>query len=632
MPRSDRKSSKARGQDNIEPYEHQYEERPNNPQVGMVAADNDSNTAKKQYAYDPHLDPTLVWSGKKEKETMNINTVSIHVHERIDPRAIISKMRKQSNGDVDQMQTSLFDPSLQRPLREEMSFYEHKNAWVNRLIAGDSLLVMNSLLEKEGMAGSVQMIYIDPPYGIKYGSNFQPYTNQTSVVDGKDKDLNVEPETIKAFRDTWELGIHSYLSYMRDRLLLARELLKETGSCFVQISDENLHYIKGLMEEIFGTENYIDIIPFWKTSGLQESYLASVCNYLVWFAKDKKKAKYRQLYLEKQIGGSGASAYNQVETAEGKVRSISKGERATGSIPAGARLFSSADLQSQGNPIVQFEFEGCKYSGRWKTNLEGMGRLADANRILAGTKTLRYKRYFDDFPIYPLTNLWTDTGTGGDYKTYVVQTNDKVIQRCVLMTTDPGDLVLDPTCGSGTTAFVAEQWGRRWITIDTSRISIQLTRSRLLTSIFDWYKLIYKNEGVRGGFIYNKVPHVTLGSIARGEDGEEAILYDQPEVSRKVVRVSGPFTVEALPAINVQSLPGTHSSASADSSVARTGQTAKQEAWRNELLKTGINTKGGKKIELVRVEVGGGVDTYMLKQKHQTASWFLLVLAPNMPR
>ena len=589
---------------NLQPYEHEYEERPNNPQVGMVTSSNDADAGKKKYDYDPHLSPTLVWSGKKEQKAIEVDTVSIHVHERIDPKTIISSMQKQK---AENYQASLFEQDFnKRPLHEEVSFYQHKNAWANRLIAGDSFLVMNSLLEKESMAGSVQMIYIDPPYGIKYGSNFQPYTNQTQVVDGKDSDLNVEPEMIKAFRDTWELGIHSYLSYMRDRLLLAKELLKDSGSCFVQISDENMHHIKELMEEIFGSENYIDVIPFFKTAGLQETYLASVCDYLIWFAKDKRQAKYRQLYLDKKVGGEGASAYRDVELSNGQIRRITKEELASGSLPSGARLFRSATLQSQGNPITPFKYNEKTYSGRWKTNLQGMQRLAEAGRIIAGPKALNYKLYLDDFPAYPLNNLWADTGTGGDYKTYVVQTNDKVIRRCMLMTTDPGDLVLDPTCGSGTTAYVAEQWGRRWITVDTSRIAIQLARQRLLTSSFAWYQLAHENEGVQSGFIYKKIPHITLGSIAQNEPMREEMLCDQPSVNKNIVRVTGPFTVEAIPAVNTKPLQEITGTMPADTSMVRTGETARQDTWRNELLKTGIRTKGGEKMELARIEILAG--------------------------
>lgn len=586
----------------IDQYKHKDKSRLNNPQVGMVSNANDPQQETKKYSYDPHLDPTLIWTGKKEQSELDVNTVSVHVHERIDPKTVIQQVHKSN---IENYQHSLFEPIFdQRPIREEVSFYKHNNAWANRLIAGDSLLVMNSLLEKEGMAGQVQMIYIDPPYGIKYGSNFQPFVDQTQVKDGKDEDLTAEPEMIKAFRDTWELGIHSYLSYLRDRLLLSRELLSDGGSCFVQISDENLHHVKEIMAEVFGINNYIDIIPFWKTTGLQETYLASVCDYIIWFAKDKNQAKYNQLFQDKIIGGNGTSMYRSVELEDGSSRPITKEELFTGKLLRGTRVFRADNLQSQGNPLVEYEFNNRKFVGRWKTNIHGMDSLAKQGRILEGKKTLSYKRYLDDFPVYPITNLWTDTGTGGDYKTYVVQTNDKVIARCLLMTTEPGDLVLDPTCGSGTTAFSAEQWGRRWITIDTSRVALHLAKQRLMTSSFEWYKLAHPDEGIGGGLVYKAVPHITLGSIANNEPTDDETLYDQPLIDKNVVRVSGPFTYEAIPAITVKSMSDIRDQQQEiDSSVTRTGETARQDDWRSEMQKTGVRAKGGDKIEFARVEL-----------------------------
>lgn len=592
----------------IEQYKHQDKTRLNNPQVGMVSEANDPYGNKKRYSYDPHLDPTLLWTGKKEQSELDVDTVSIHVHERIDPKTIVHQVHKNSiNSYAHGYQHSLFEqPFDHRPVREEVSFYQHKNAWANRLVAGDSLLVMNSLLEKEGMAGQVQMVYFDPPYGIKYGSNFQPYTNQKEVVDGKDESLSTEPEMLKAFRDTWELGIHSYLSYMRDRLLLTRDLLADSGSIFVQISDDNLHHVRELMDEIFGAANYMDIIPFWKTSGLQGNFLASTCDYIVWYAKDKKRIKYRQLYLQRKAGEAGAGSYNQLELKDGTIRPATREEISTGNIPEGSRLFTSGDLQSQGNPMVEFEVNGKTYKGRWKTNVAGLQKLVDANRVLIGETTLRYKRYFDDAPVFPVTNLWTDTGTSGDYKTYVVQTNDKVIARCMLMTTDPGDLVLDPTCGSGTTAYAAEQWGRRWITIDTSRIAVQLAKQRLMTAGYEWYKLAHENEGVAGGLLYETVQRVRISNFTTDEPADVVPLVDKPIIDRNIVRVSGPFTVEAIPAITVKPLEELGDTETADNSLARTGETARQDDWRSELLKTGVRTKGGDKIEFARVELVQG--------------------------
>ena len=612
MAKPSNKKNKQVNQDNIEPYEHQYQDRPNNPQVGMVTSSNDADVGKKKYEYDPHLDPSLNWSGKKEQQDIEVDTVSIHVHERIDPKTIISSMQKQK---AENYQASLFEQDFnKRPLHEEVSFYQHKNAWVNRLIAGDSLLVMNSLLEKESMAGSVQMIYIDPPYGIKYGSNFQPYTNQTQVVDGKDSDLNVEPEMIKAFRDTWELGIHSYLSYMRDRLLLAKELLKDSGSCFVQISDENVHHVRELMDEVFGAENFCSIITFVKTSGFAAQLLSNVGDYVIWYAKNKPKVKYRQLYKDKQEG-RGIEYYTWLELVDGTRRRLTATERQNfQAIPKGARLFRLSDMHSQGESKTEqgFMFEGQTYHPRkgshWKTTIEGLAKLASKRRLVASNGVLQFVRYLDDYPVTALSNIWDDTATGSftDPKIYVVQTGTKTISRCILMSTDPADLVLDITCGSGTTAYASEMLGRRWITVDTSRIAIQLTRQRLLTSTFNWYELAQEDEGVLGGFLYAKASHVTLGAIAKDEPTLEEVLYDKPLINKNIVRVTGPFTVEAIPAATTKPLQEITGTMPADSSVVRTGETVRQDVWRNELLKTGIRTKGGEKLELVRIEILAG--------------------------
>lgn len=589
---------------NIEPYEHQYRDRLNNPQVGMVTSSNDADPGKKKYEYDPHLDPSLNWSGKREQQDIEVDTVSIHVHERIDPKTIISSMQKQK---AENYQASLFEQDFnKRPLHEEVSFYQHKNAWVNRLIAGDSLLVMNSLLEKESMAGSVQMVYIDPPYGIQYGSNFQPYTNQTAVTDGRDSDLNTEPEMIKAFRDTWELGIHSYLSYMRDRLLLARELITKTGSCFVQISDNNLHHIREIMDEIFGSENYITIIAVSKTAGGLESTkrIATKFDYLVWYAKNVKKYKYHPLFELRD--NDIVAGFNRVMLEDGTDRPLNSLEKVGGKLPNKSRLFRADSLTKPGpgsKYTIKLDSKEYTSGNRWwgspKVSIE---KLIDKGRVKPFGNTLRYIKFLDDFPYKPLNNLWNGL-VGAKNQIYVVQTNEQIIQRCMLMTTDPGDLVMDPTCGSGTTAYAAEQWGRRWITIDTSRIAIQLTRQRLLTSTFDWYRLAYESEGILGGLLYKKVPHITLSSIVSGELANEEVLYDQPLVDKNIVRVTGPFTVEAVPAVTSKPLQEIANSTLADKSIMRTGETARQDNWRNEILRTGIRTKGGEKIEIVRVEI-----------------------------
>src|SRR5579859_4443378 len=515
----------------IERYEHTDKKRINNPPVGLVTPETDpvapthkvydyvapvpSVKPRQELDYDPHLDPQLVWAGKKEHSSFEVPTVSLHVHERIDPHTIIDAVRKR-NGSSLPTQPSLFESREENPpLREAIDFYRHAHGWSNRLIAGDSLLVLNSLLEKEGMAGNVQMVYIDPPYGIKYGSNFQPFTNKRDVKDGKDEDLTQEPEMIRAFRDTWELGIHSYLTYLRDRLLLARELLHESGSCFVQIGDQNLHRVRSLLDETFHSANLVAVITFKKTAGQTARYVPGTCDYLIWYAKNLDKLKYRSLLTKRSVGETGAEAYSMLRLPDGTERRINRDELDDPRLlPDGARVFRYQLLTSQreGRPsgpgsAMHFpvRFDGKDYypegTRGWTTTLEGIKKLIEAQRLAKQGSALTYVRYLDDFPAVPLTNLWYDTQSGsGMEKTYVVQTNTKIIQRCVLMTTDPGDLVLDPTCGSGTTAYVAEQWGRRWITCDTSRVAITLSKQRLMAANFDYYELAHPAEGIGSGF------------------------------------------------------------------------------------------------------------------------------------
>jgi len=603
----------------LEQYDHKGKERVNNPPVGLVSPETDKDMSKKTYQYDPHLDPQLVWAGKAEHTSFEVPTVSLHVHERIDPRTIIEAVRK--NNGVNYEQLSLFgSPGENPPLREAVEFYKHKHNWSNRLIAGDSLLIMNSLLEKEGMSGKVQMIYMDPPYGIKYGSNFQPFVHKRDVKDGKDEDLSSEPETIKAFRDTWELGIHSYLTYMRDRLLLAKKLLHESGSIFVQISDENVHHIRELMDEVFGVNNFVSLISFTTTSGFPSNTLSRAGDYIIWYAKDRNLIKYRQLYLEKQDDVSG---YDRIELPDGIKRALTKEEKEDPrKIPKGSKIYSSGALFSPGTTTEgsrPFMYKGKSYypsNGHWKTSSEGMQNLAKNNRIEVAGNTIRFIRYLTDFPLIPLNNLWKDTQTFLD-KLYVVQTNIKVVQRCILMTTDPGDLVLDPTCGSGTTAYVAEQWGRRWITCDTSRVALTLAKQRIMTALYDYYQLAHPEEGVGSGFIYKTVPHITLKSIANNEPPAQETLYDQPFIDNSKARVTGPFTVEALPAPVSKSLDelenekgisdvSAEDSVEADVSIARSGETLRQSEWRDALLNSGVRAKGGQYIRFSRVEPMSG--------------------------
>ncbi|MDR4470410.1 MAG: site-specific DNA-methyltransferase [Nitrospira sp.] len=611
--------AKSNSKRNIETYTHTGKKRANNPPVGLVTPDTDKESgAKKTYAYDPHLDPALQWAGKTEHTSLEVPTVSLHVHERIDPRSIIEAVRKKNGTNF--VQGSLF-ASLEEnpPLREAIEFYKHAHNWSNRLVAGDSLLVMNSLIEKEGMAGKVQMVYIDPPYGIKYGSNFQPFVNKRDVKDGKDEDLTAEPEMIKAFRDTWELGIHSYLTYLRDRLLIARELLHESGSVFVQIGAENLHLTRCLMDELFGATNSIAQIAFVKTSGSTGAHLSNTCDYLLFYAKNKSQLKYRPLFLEKEPGGKGGSGYTRVELPDRSRRPMTPEER-TGEnpLPSGARIYCLDNLTSQSVGREKGEGAACWFpikidgreylpsmQARWKTNEEGIENLQKSNRLEASGNRVGYVRYLEDFPFFPLSDYWDDVMPSymAD-KTYVVQTSEKVISRCLLMTTDPGDLVFDPTCGSGTTAYVGEKWGRRWITCDTSRVACVLAKQRLMTATFDYFQLAHPHEGVDSGFTYNTVPHVTLRSLAKRESPEQEALYDQPLVDRARIRVTGPFTVEAVPAPYVKPIDDIDTTAlpEPDVSVTRSGETLRQDEWRQELLKTGIRMKGGQRIEFSRVE------------------------------
>ncbi|MBI4289386.1 MAG: site-specific DNA-methyltransferase [Chloroflexi bacterium] len=591
----------------IESYEHRDKERLNNPPVGLVTPDTDPDAgAKKAYAYDPHLDPQLQWAGKAEHTSFEVPTVSLHVHERIEPRTIIEAVRKR-NGSGDSQQLSFFAQE-EKPLREAIEFYKHPHGWSNRLVAGDSLLVMNSLLEKEGMAGKVQMVYLDPPYGIKYGSNFQPFVNKRDVKDGRDEDLTAEPEQIRAFRDTWELGIHSYLTYLRDRLLLARELLTESGSVFVQINAENAALVRLLLDEVFGSQNFVSDIIFRKKSlPLGAKHIETMNDHLLLYAKQRESLKYRHLY---QHMGEVTPHWRFAEFPDGQVIRITPAEFGSPEHPKGTRyfrLFSLIAPSYSASTDFAYEFRGKSYTppskGAWVVDKAKLDRLAQARRIEVDGSSLGYRLYFDDFPFRKITNLWLDVGVSYQ-KTYAVQTTEQVLERCLLMTTDPGDLVFDPTCGSGTTAYVAEQWGRRWITCDTSRVALTLAKQRLMTATFDYYELAHPQEGVGSGFKYRTVPHITLKSIANNEPPAQETLYDQPLMDRKRMRVSGPFTVEAVPAPVVKSveelLEGTPQPA--DASIARSGETLRQGEWRDELLRAGIRGKAGQYLRFARLE------------------------------
>ena len=513
--------------------------------------------------------PFLNWAGKAERLSFDVPTLPLFIHERLSTKAILETLK----GHKRDKQTDMFDlfGDPQHSITDQvLRAYEHKDKWVNRMILGDSLVVMNSLLHYEGLGGQVQMIYIDPPYGVKFGSNFQPFVRQKQrgeVRHNDDEDMTREPEMVQAYRDTWELGLHSYLTYLRDRLLLARELLTLSGSVFVQISDENAHHVRELMDEVFGAAQFCSAVVVKKSGGLRQDGLKSVADYLLWYARDRDQVKFRRLFAGKfaGIGESTGARYDQVESAKGdSTRPMTPMERQNpGLIPDGWRPFqldNFSSMLSTNACVFPLEFEGITYyppkNRQWPTTPEGAARLIQRDRIQRTGSTLRFKRYLDDFPAFELSNVWTDVAGAPD-KLYVVQTAPNVTERCLLMATDPGDLVLDPTCGSGTTAYVAEERGRRWITIDTSRVPLALARQRLLTATYDWYELKDEARGPAGGFVYKRrqnnkgeeiggiVPHVTLKSIANNEPTEEEVLVDRPEIQGGITRVTGPFCVEA---------------------------------------------------------------------------------------
>ncbi|WP_396214803.1 site-specific DNA-methyltransferase [Gemmatimonas sp.] len=512
-------------------------------------------------------EPFLNWTGKAERLSFDVPTLPLFVHERLSTQAILETLGAHRKDEQHDLFDLFADP--RRPVVDQvLKAYEHRDRWVNRMMLGDSLVCMNSLLQYEGMGGQVQMIYIDPPYGVKFGSNFQPFVRKRDVKHNDDADLTREPEMVQAYRDTWELGLHSYLTYLRDRLLLAKDLLTPSGSVFVQISDENLHHVREVMDEVFGGENAAAVISFVKTAGQTSELVASTTDYLLWYCRDIRQAKYRKQFRQRSLADDVGGRYTRVELADGSRRMMTSTERAeSGSLPEGARVYRHDNITSQRPPnatdLKFYDFEGIRFSaGRrtFMTDQAGLDRLATAKRLAYPTpNSLAYVRFLNDFSFGEVNSLWTDTQVGAftEDKLYVVQTNTKVIQRCMLMTTDPGDLVLDPTCGSGTTAYVAEQWGRRWITMDTSRVPLALARQRLLTATFPWYTLKDASRGPAGGFTYvrkqNKrgeevgglVPHITLKSIANDEPPTMEVLVDRPEEEKKVTRVAGPFVVEA---------------------------------------------------------------------------------------
>ena len=503
------KGSKADKVVPVEDYEHAGAKRTNNPPAGLAHLDKDE-TPVKRLSYDPHLDPQMIWAGKAERSEVDVPAPSIHVHEELSAQKIVGSVRRQ------RLQQPLFDVDALDP-DKAVEFYQHDMNWSNRMILGDSLTVMSSLLERERMAGTVQCVFMDPPYGIKYQSNFQPGIGNRNVTDGKDDDLTREPEMIQAYRDTWELGVHSYLTYLRDRFEAARELLTDSGSIFVQIGEENVHRVRVLLDEVFGPQNYVSQITFVTTSGAGApgdlSTLPATSNYIIQFAKDRGLMKFRPLYTRRETGRLADPKYAYLELQDGSRRPMATAERrGSEEIPGGSRRYRLDNLTSQtagATTTFDVTLDGQEFAprkGGWKTNRAGMDNLLVANRVAVTGSTLSYVRYMDDFLGVPITNVWTDVSSGDVAdKRYVVQTNPKVVARCLSMVTDPGDLVLDPTCGSGTTATVAEQFGRRWITIDTSRVAMSIARERVLTSTFPYYELRDPTQDVDGGFLYEEL-------------------------------------------------------------------------------------------------------------------------------
>jgi adenine-specific DNA-methyltransferase len=552
----------------VETIKHDADKRKNIPTAEHQSVLKQEEASPVRVAYDRRnrdLDPQLVWRGKDEQDWSDlvVHAPPLYIQEKVHPKVLIDDLLRQTKETESQtpgFQTDLFADFNGIPKgADKTEFYAHDQNWSNRMILGDSLQVMASLAEREGLRGKVQCIYFDPPYGIKFNSNFQWSTTSRDVKDGKADHITREPEQVKAFRDTWRDGIHSYLTYLRDRLTVARDLLTDSGSIFVQIGDENVHRVRAVMDEVFGDENFISLIAFVKTQALGAEYLPGAYDYILWFAKDKQNTKFRPLLTQKSEGVDLAT-FAWVTDDNISSRRLNPDE-VGGKVNLQNR-FRAGDISRQGASEIgtyEFEFEGGKYwpSGgrRWASNPIGMTRLVRSTRIQPLGKVLSYRLKFTDFPVMPLDNGWHDTYIGTfTKKTYVVQTGELAVTRCVLMATDPGDLVLDPTCGSGTTATVAEQWGRRWITIDTSRVALALARARIMGARYPFYLLADSREGqlkegevtrtapssqpvqgnIRHGFVYERVPHITLKSIAN--NAEIDVIWEQWQTKLEPLR------------------------------------------------------------------------------------------------
>ena len=547
----------------VEALRHRDAARKHIPTAEYRAVLADEDRSPVQVAYERRnrdLDPQLVWRGKdqQDEQDLTVQAPPLYIQEKVQPKVLIDDLARHSKAAAppDEVIDLFADFNGLPEDATETDFYEHDANWSNRMILGDSLQVMASLAEREDLRGKVQCIYLDPPYGIKFNSNFQWSTTSRDVRDGNRTHITRDPEQVKAFRDTWRDGIHSYLGYLRDRLAVARDLLSDSGSIFVQIGDENVHRVRAVLDEVFGDDNVVATITCRKTTGNTGRYLPTGTDTILWYAKDTTRTKYRSLFANKVIGGDGGTGYRLIRSPRGERRGLTAEEiRSSPNLADGWQIFTASNLTSQSVGRAKGEgaaswfpvtFCGREHEPslqlRWKTNQLGMNRLLRADRVVA-TKggLLAYIRYFHDFPVHSMTNIWTDTigqNQLGGQKVYVVQTALKMVQRCILMTTDPGDLVLDPTCGSGTTAYVAEQWGRRWITIDTSRVALALARARIMGARFPYYMLADSPEGqqrearisrkapsteptygrIRQGFVYRRVPHIMLKQIAHNAE------------------------------------------------------------------------------------------------------------------
>ena len=560
-PRSNRSAAGKSPGKSVEALRHEQETRTNIPTAeyqSMVEEDTESPLRVAYQRRNRDLDPQLVWRGKDEQDVgdLVVNVPPLYIQEKVHPKVLIDDLVRQSrNGrEPADYQIDMFaDFNGLSEGADRTEFYQHEGYWQNRMILGDSLQVMASLSEREGLQGKVQCIYIDPPYGIRFNSNFQWSTTSRDVRDGNRLHITREPEQVKAFRDTWRDGIHSYLTYLRDRLTVARDLLADSGSIFVQIGDENVHRVRALMDEVFGDENFCSLISYKTSVGLGSQGLDNTANYLVWYCKNREVRKFRPILRQTIPGEEGASRYKTVWLPD--LREYRVEDPAAEALPHGARLFRDQGMTSRtGSATTTFDvlFRGRNYrptSGGWRTGESGFSRVMRADRIMPTGNTLSFKKFFDDFSAISVDNIWADVSGGvtsrSDPKVYVVQSGTNIIQRCILMTTDPGDLVLDPTCGAGTAAYVAEQWGRRWITIDTSRVALALARARIMGARYPYYILADSRDGqlkeaeisrratsemltygnVRQGFVYERVPHITLRDIAN--NAEIDVIYEE---------------------------------------------------------------------------------------------------------